>query len=85
MKILLMLMLMSLLFPLIKSFRSREMRERMLCYTSLSTRIAVCLILFSVLQEDYMIGMVAVIVLSLGNSGLMLLVHLLQGLEEEWE
>ncbi len=79
------LMLISLLFPLVQSWRCRTIRERMLCYTSISTRAAVCLLFFARRLDDAMIGLVAVIVLCLGNSGLMFLVNLTQGLEEECE
>lgn len=80
---LMMLMLISLLFPLAHSFRCKGIWERMLCYTSISARMAVCLILLSRFHHDPMIGLVGVIVLSLGNSGLLLLANLIRGLEAE--
>lgn len=83
MTILLALMLLTLLFPLVHSFRSANIWERMLCYTSISTRAAVVLIIFSRYRHDIMIGMVAVIVLCVGNSGLLLLANLIKGMEDE--
>lgn len=83
MNIFLGLMLAALLPPLLHAFRCADIWERMLCYTSVSTRAAVCLMLFSRLVDDPMIGLVGVAVLSLGNSGLLLLANLLQGLEAE--
>ena len=85
MNTLVILMLISLLLPLGHSFRCKEIWERMLCYTSLSTRMAVCLILLSRFHHDPMIAVVAVIVLSLGNSGLLLLANLIRGMEAECE
>lgn len=85
MNILLILMLVSLLFPLLHSFRCNAIWERMLCYTSISTRAAVCLIILSRFHHDPMIGLVGIIVLSLGNSGLLLLSNLMQGMEAECE
>lgn len=85
MNLLLILMLLSLLFPLIHSFRCKGIWERMLCYTSISTRVAVCLIFLSRFHHDPMIALVAVIVLSLGNSGLLLLANLIRGMEAECE
>jgi multicomponent Na+:H+ antiporter subunit F len=85
MNTLLVLMLVSLLLPLGASFRSSGIWDRILCYTSLSTRTAVCLILISRFRHDPMIALVAVIVLSLGNSGLLLLANLIRGLEAECE
>ena len=83
MNILLALMLFSLFLPLVHSFRCTGIWERLLCYTSVSTRAAVCLIILSRFAHDGMIGLVAVIVLSLGNSGLLLLANLIRGMEVE--
>ena len=83
MDILLLLMLVSLLIPILQSFRCIRVWERLLCYTSVSTRTAVILLIVSRFRDDPMIGLVAVAVLSLGNSGLMLLAHLIKGMEAE--
>jgi multicomponent Na+:H+ antiporter subunit F len=83
MSILLALMLISLLFPLVHSFRSASIWERMLCYTSVSTRAAIILILYSRFSHDTMIGLVGVVVLSVGNSGLLLLANLIKAMEAE--
>lgn len=85
MKLLLALMLLSLLMPILQSFRSSAIWERLLCYTSVSTRAAVGLIILSRFRDDAMIGLVAVVVLSLGNSGLLLLASLIKGMESECE
>ena len=83
MNILLALMLFSLLFPIVLSSRSTNIWERMLCYTSVSTRAAVVLIILSRFSYDSMIGLVAVVVLSVGNSGLLLLANLIKVMEVE--
>jgi multicomponent Na+:H+ antiporter subunit F len=83
MSIILGLMLISLLFPVAHSVRSVSIWEQMLCYTSISTRVAVILILFSRLNHDVMIGVVAVVVLSVGNSGLLLVANLIKAMESE--
>lgn len=83
--LLLILMLLSLLPVLLHSFRSPTVWERMLCYTSISTRTAVMLILYSQFRHDPMIGVVAVVVLSVGNSGLLLLANLVKATEAECE
>ena len=77
------LMLLTLLFPVVHSFHSKNIWERMLCYTSISTRAAVVLIIFSRFRHDVMIGLVAVVVLCVGNSGLLLLASLIKGMEDE--
>ncbi|MFC1762418.1 hypothetical protein ACFL6U_10110 [Planctomycetota bacterium] len=83
MDILLLLMLLSLLIPILRSFRCTHIWERLLCYTSVSTRSALILLIISRFRDDPMIGLVAVVVLSLGNSGLMLLACLIKGMEAE--
>lgn len=79
----LILMVLSLLIPTLRSFRCALIWERLLCYTSISTRTALILLVLSRLRDDTMIGLVAVVVLSLGNSGLMLLAHVIKGMEAE--
>ena len=76
-------MLVSLIFPLFRSVKAESIWERMLCYTSISTRIAVMLILYSRFRHDTAIGLVAVVVLSVGNSGLLLLANLFKAMETE--
>lgn len=85
MNVLLGLMVLTLLMPVLRSFRCSEIWERLLCYTSISTRSALILLVISRLREDPMMGLVAVVVLSLGNSGLMLLAHLIKGMEVKCE
>jgi len=80
---LLVLMVLSLLIPMLRSFRCAVIWERLLCYTSISTRTALILLVLSRFRDDAMIGLVAVVVLSLGNSGLLLLAYLIKGMEAE--
>lgn len=83
MNVLLALMLISLLFPVVHSFRCKGIWERTLCYTSLTTRAAVVLIIISRVNHDAMIGLVGVVVLCVGNPGLLLLANLMRVLEDE--
>lgn len=78
-------MLVSLVFPLFRSVRTDSIWERMLCYASISARVAVMLILYSRFRHDTAIGLVAVVVLSVGNSGLLLLANLFKAMETECE
>lgn len=82
MSILILLMLLSMLLPVVHSFRCKTIWERMLCYTSVSTRAAIVLIIMSQYHHDMMIGLVGVIVLCVGNSGLLLLAKMIKGMEE---
>ena len=61
-------------------FRERSMWERILSFSSISSKTAVLALAVSVMREDWMIAVVAVIVLSAGNAGIMLLSHLLNRL-----
>lgn len=61
-------------------FRQRPVWERILALSSLSSKAAVLTLAVSVVREDWMIALVAVIVLSAGNAGIMLLSHLLNKL-----
>lgn len=83
--LILLVMLMAAALPVIQSIRSESIWERMLCYTSISTRVALILILYSRVRQDPMIGLVAVVVLSVGNSGLLVLANLFKAMESECE
>ncbi|WP_218576742.1 hypothetical protein [Desulfobacter latus] len=61
-------------------FRERRVWERILAFSSISSKAAVLALAVSVMREDWMIAVVAVIVLSAGNAGIMLLSHLLNRL-----
>lgn len=54
----------------------------MLAFASIATKTSIMMLLVSVLRDDWSIGLVAVIILSVGNAGLMLLAHLIKRLNE---
>ena len=83
MNFLLIVMLISLLFPIVYSFRSKNIWKRMLCYSSLSTRTAVILVIISRMSHDVMVGFVGIVVLCVGNPGLLLLANLIKAMEDE--
>jgi len=47
----------------------------------LATKTAILILVVSVVRDDWMIGIVGVLVLSVGNAALMLLAHVLKRLE----
>lgn len=61
-------------------FQKRNVWERILAFSSISSKTAVLALAVSVMREDWMIAVVAVIFLSAGNAGIMLLSHLLNRL-----
>jgi multicomponent Na+:H+ antiporter subunit F len=54
----------------------------MLAVSSISSKASIMILVISVLRDDWMMGVVGVIVLTVGNAGLMLLAHLLKRIGE---
>lgn len=73
-------MILALLIPLYEASQDDDIWETMLAFSSVSTKAAVMILLVSVLRDDWMIGVVGVIILSVGNAGFMLLAHILKRL-----
>jgi multicomponent Na+:H+ antiporter subunit F len=75
-------MIIALLIPLYAAWKDEDIWQTMLAFTSVSTKAAVMILLISVLRDDWMIGVVGAIVLSVGNAGFMLLAHILKRMGE---
>lgn len=73
-------MILALLIPLYQTWRDEDIWQTMLSFSSISSKSAVMILLISVLRDDWMIGIVGVIILSVGNAGFMLLAHILKRL-----
>ncbi|MDJ0531513.1 MAG: hypothetical protein QNJ70_03300 [Xenococcaceae cyanobacterium MO_207.B15] len=73
-------MILALLIPMYEAYRDNNIWQQMLALTSIGTKASIMMLFISVLRDDWMIGVVAVIILSVGNAGLMLLAHLIKGL-----
>jgi multicomponent Na+:H+ antiporter subunit F len=71
-------MIVALLIPLYEAWRDDDIWQTMLAFSSVSTKAAVMILLISVLRDDWMIGVVGVIILTVGNAGFMLLAHILK-------
>jgi multicomponent Na+:H+ antiporter subunit F len=54
----------------------------MLAFASIATKTSIMILVISVLRGDWMIGVVGVLILSVGNAALMLLAHLLKRMNE---
>ena len=76
----LMAMILALLISLYEAWRNQDIWQTMLSLSSVSSKTAVMILLVSVLRDDWMIGVVGVIILSVGNAGFMLLAHILKRL-----
>jgi multicomponent Na+:H+ antiporter subunit F len=68
---------------MIKAFTAETIWEKVLCFASLSTKTSVIMLMISVWRDDYYLGLVAVIILSAGNAGLMLIAHLIKRMNLE--
>jgi multicomponent Na+:H+ antiporter subunit F len=68
----------ALLIPLYEAWKDEDIWQTLLAFASVSTKTAIISLFVSVLRDDWMIGVVAVIILSVGNASLMLLAHIIK-------
>lgn len=73
-------MILAMLIPLYEAWKDDDIWQTMLAFSSVSTKASVMILLVSVLRDDWMIGVVGVIILTVGNAGFMLLAHILKRL-----
>lgn len=77
----LILMIVALLMPIYAAWRANDVWQKMLALASVASKASIVILVVSVLRDDWMIGVVAAIVLSVGNAGFMLLAHLLNRMD----
>ena len=75
-------MILALLIPIYEAWQDDDIWQKMLAFASIATKTSILMLVISVLRDDWSIGVVAVIILSVGNAGLMLLAHLIKRLNE---
>ncbi len=75
-------MILALLIPIYEAGRNNDIWQKMLAFASITTKTSIIMLVISVLRDDWSIGVVAVIILSVGEAGLMLLAHLIKRLNE---
>lgn len=75
---LLIAMLLVLLIPMYEAWQDEDIWQKMLAFASIATKTSVMILVVSVARDDWMIGVVGVIILSVGNAGLMLLAHVIK-------
>lgn len=78
MDIVLTALLLALLIPIYEAWQDDDIWQKMLAFASIATKTSIMILVVSVMRDDWMIGVVGVIVLSVGNAGLMLLAHVLK-------
>ncbi|HIK39920.1 MULTISPECIES: hypothetical protein [Thermoleptolyngbya] len=82
MKLILLIMLVALLIPLYEAWQDDNIWQKMLAFASIATKTSIMILIVSILQDDWMIGVVGVLILSVGNAGLMLLAHVIKRLND---
>lgn len=82
MNVVLMAMILALLIPIFQVLKDDNIWQKMLAFSSIATKTSIMILVISVLRDDWMIGVVGVIILSVGNAALMLLAHLLKRMNE---
>jgi multicomponent Na+:H+ antiporter subunit F len=76
-------MVISLLIPLYQAWKfNNDIWEIMLAFSSIAAKSAVMILVIAVLRDDWMLGVVGVIILSVGNAGFMLLAHIIRRIGE---
>lgn len=71
-------LILAMLIPLYEAWRNEDIWQTMLALTSAATKASVLILVVSVLRDDLMVAVTGVIILSVGNAGLMLLAHILK-------
>lgn len=78
MNTILIIMILALLIPMYEAWQDNDIWQKMLAFASIATKTSVMILVISVLRDDWMIGVVGVLILSLGNASLMLLAQILK-------
>ncbi|MBD2495427.1 hypothetical protein [Nostoc sp. FACHB-280] len=80
--LLLFAMMAALLIPMYEAWQEDDIWQKMLAFASISTKAAIMILVVSVLRDDWMIGVVGVIILSVGNAALMLLAQVIKRMSD---
>jgi multicomponent Na+:H+ antiporter subunit F len=80
MNFILVAMVLALLIPLYDAWKDEDIWQTMLAFTSVASKASILILFVSVLRDDWMVGIVGVIILSVGNAGMMLLAQILKRL-----
>ena len=72
------IMFLILLMPLFEAYQDEDIWQRMLAFASISSKTSIMILLVSILRDDWMIGVVGVLILCVGNAALMLLAHIIR-------
>jgi multicomponent Na+:H+ antiporter subunit F len=82
MNLIIIAMIVAMLIPMYEAWKDDNVWQKMLAFGSISTKAGILILFISVLRDDWMIGVVAAIILTVGNAGLMLLAHILKRMND---
>ncbi|WP_017303194.1 hypothetical protein [Spirulina subsalsa] len=82
MNLILLGMLLALLIPMYEAWQDDQIWQKMLAFASIATKTSILILMVSVLRDDWMIGVVGVLILSVGNAALMLLAQIIKRLNQ---
>ncbi|MCX7593510.1 MAG: hypothetical protein N2235_07070 [Fischerella sp.] len=82
MTLVLIAMILALLIPIYEAWQDDDIWQTMLAFSSIATKTSVTILVVSVLRDDWTIGVVGVIILSVGNAALMLLAHVIKRMND---
>lgn len=71
-------MILALLIPMYEAWQDDDIWQKMLAFSSVASKTSIMIMVVSVLRDDWMLGVTGVIILSVGNAGLMLLAQVLK-------
>ncbi|WP_008317611.1 hypothetical protein [Leptolyngbya sp. PCC 6406] len=75
-------LIVALMIPIYEAWQDEDIWQKMLAFASIATKTSIMILVISVLENDWMIGVVGVLILSIGNAALMLLAHVLKRLNQ---
>lgn len=75
-------MILALLIPMYEAWQDENIWQKMLAFSSIATKTSIMILVVSVLRDDWMLGVTGIIILSVGNAGLMLLAQVLKRMNE---
>ena len=82
MNVILIAMILALLIPMYEAWQDENIWQKMLAFSSVATKTSIMILVVSVLRDDWMLGVTGVIILSVGNAGLMLLAQVLKRMNQ---
>ncbi|ELR97648.1 hypothetical protein [Gloeocapsa sp. PCC 73106] len=75
-------MIVALLIPIYATWHEDNIWPKMLALSSIASKTSIMVLVVSVWRDDWMIGVVGIIILSVGNAALMLLAHLIKRMSD---